>query len=292
MKIKQIASRLRTSLNLGRRKVKSPQTQPSRWPVTFESGFKSAKSALIVHGLHKSATTFLFQFFAEICRQIEVPIFSVHNQPPDHFTIDAAIDHSFVLCPARSFETKQYAFPDLESKRHLFQVRDPRDVLVSEYYSIGWRHSVEGWSQEDLQRRALIRTLSVDEYVLREPEISKYPLLERYEPLLKTLLVDGHQQIGIAKYETMVTDFASWLAPVLHALDIDCVAPVNEQLIPFLLNKYQDDFRPDSGTAGHKRNVTPGDHRNKLSIATIETLNQRFEKVLSALDYQHSPIDW
>lgn len=270
--LKQFANQLKASLGLRKSK------QSSRTLADVECDFAASQSALIVHGLHKSATMFLYKFFDDLCSQINVPLYSIHNgsSPP------GSIDESFVLCPVRSFETECFDFPKLNKTKHLFQLRDPRDVLVSEYFSIGWRHSIEGWSQKDLERRELIRTLSIDEYALREPEISKYPLLSRFDPLFA--LQDG-SFFDVIKYETMVTDFPAWLESCLKALDIDPASPSNANFVSSLADRYSDEFQAGDSDQSHKRNVTPGDHLNKLKPETIEVLDDRFSNVISAFDY-------
>ncbi len=283
--MKQLANQLKRSIRRAGPKTEFRRTAGES-PIQIECGFKNSKSAFVVHGLHKSATMFLYQFFADLCSQIDTPIFSIHNQTPDHQTVDETIEQSFVLCPVRSFDTQKFSFPLLNCTRHMFQIRDPRDVLVSEYYSIGWRHSVAGWSQEDLERRELIRTLSVDEYAMREPEISTYPLIDRIQPLIqrtsmsKTNLPSQTDHF-ITKYETMVTDFPQWVSTVLPALDIESSGGFAASLV----EKYRNDFRADDNNSGHRRNVTPGDHREKLAGKTVETLNQRFASVLTAFEY-------
>jgi len=269
--IKQFANQLKSSLGFGKR------NRLSDVRVDVDCQFADSKSALIVHGLHKSATMFLYKFFSDLCSRIDIPLYSIHTgELPDEST-----NHSFVLCPIRSFETANFSFPILDNTRHLFQLRDPRDVLVSEYYSIGWRHSVEGWPQEDLDRRELIRTLSIDEYVLREPEISKYPLLDRFAPLMRLEL----GSYDVIKYETMVTDFPKWLVSCLRAVDIDPTSEANSKFVASLANRYRDEFRAEDSESAHKRNVTPGDHCNKLEPETIEVLNERFAAVLNKFGY-------
>lgn len=276
--------RRRWSLHIG------PTEDQSRTP-SCQCDFKEAQTALIVHGLHKSATMFLYQFFADVCSRLDIPLHSIHNQPADHNSIADSINTSFVLCPVRSFDTAGFEYRSLFQTRHLFQVRDPRDVLVSEYFSIGWRHTTEGWSKEELARRKFIRSLSADEYVLQEPEIatasSKASLLDRCNVLVRALADPGagksHQ---VVKYETMVTDFESWLRQTIRCLNIDPEQPQNQKFIRFLADRYEKEFLPDPDDAGHKRNVTPGDHRNQLQSDTIEKLNERFSVVLDALGYR------
>lgn len=242
----------------------------------LESDFRQQKKALMVHGLHKSATMFLYKFFDDLCRRIDVPLYSVHNSPADHTTIPSSMNASFVLCPMRSFSIAEFSYSDLESI-HLFQTRDPRDILVSEYYSLGWRHTDQDWDAAERNRREKIRQLSIDDYVLQEPEIAKYPLLNRYRCLLESM---GSAHIQMVKYETMVLDFEQWLGEV-----IPLVGLTRKSDRDVLLKQYREEFRPDSDPGAHKRNIVPGDHRRKLQPETIELLNIRFATVLRALGY-------
>lgn len=280
--LRQLKLRLTSSLQFGRAENRTPQCQCQ---------FKEAKTALIVHGLHKSATMFLYQFFADICSRLDIPLHSIHNQPADHNAIADGTDRSFVLCPVRSFETDGYVYPALNQTRHLFQVRDPRDVLVSEYFSIGWRHTTEGWSEAELERREFIRSLSADEYVLREPEIaassSKASLLDRYSVLLNALQnPEISNSSHFVKYETMVTEFPTWLEEVLGSLEMDPQLESNHDFVQFLAGRYEKEFLADGSQSGHKRKVTPGDHRNQLKRKTIEQISSRYSAVLETFEYR------
>jgi hypothetical protein len=102
----------------------------------------------------------------------------------------------------------------------------------------------------------------------------------------------------LVKYETLVTDFGMWLHDYLSAFAR--IAQGRRRLLGLiprrphlgkLHEKYFELFRNEFATQGenirqHKRQVTPGDHRRKLSAATIEELNREFADVLAVLDYQ------
>ncbi len=236
------------------------------------------RQGLIVHALHKSASMFLYRFFAELCPRLNMPFYSIHNQPPNHGELNGEMDRSFVLGPLRSFSTEGFNFPRLQRVRHLLQIRDPRDILVSEYFSLGWIHSDRDWTDADRDHRTRIRNMSVDQYVIQENEISKYPLLNRYSPILQ--LVD-QPDVTIVRYEDMVLNFEQWLAPILQTIQLQPAARWQRQLA----RRYRNEFRPDSCPGAHKRNVLPGDHRAKLEPETIALLNQRFEPILKVLGY-------
>ena len=203
---------------------------------------------------------------------------SIQNVPANEAGICERTCDSFVLCPVRSFNCDSYRFPQLDQVRYLLQVRDPRDIFVSEYYSLGWRHTTTNWSDEALQRREKIQQMSIDEFVLEEPH-GKSPLLDRYRLVLE---LAHREEVCIVNYETMVTQFPIWSESVLELLGLN-----NQQrLKQKLLVRYRNEFRPDADERGHKRNVLPGDHREKLATETIEKLNERFGALLQQLNYQ------
>jgi len=242
----------------------------------LRSGFREQKTALIVHGLHKSASMFLFKFFDHISREIEVPLHSINHATPNHDAINETTTASFIYCPERSFDTRRFQFPHLKQS-HLFQVRDPRDILVSEYFSLGWRHRDQAWNEDEKQRREDIQQLTIDQYVLGEAETSKQPLLTRYLPLLEEL---EKPTTHVVKYETMVEDFPAWLRTVLPIVELN-----SNDDIDYLARHYRHEFQPGTGDNAHKRNVSAGDHQLKLQPETIAVLNKRFAPILSALDY-------
>lgn len=285
--IRHFTNRLKSSF---RRQRSAQHDGSTDWPTPSQDSFRQSQSGLVVHGLHKSATMFLYKFFDELCEALDIPLYSIHKPAPYRELSGDAPDEAFVLCPIRSFDAPpldSLTQPPEQRIHRLFQIRDPRDLLVSEYFSVGWRHTTEGWSEEELQRREQIRALSLDEYVIAEPDISKYPLLGRYQPLLTRLREGKHDdETTVAKYETMVTEFSTWLQVVLRTIQIDSAFAANRAFVRFIESRYRHEFVVDPSEHGHRRNVTPGDHREKLLPATIEELNRRFEAVLSTFNYQ------
>jgi hypothetical protein len=235
-------------------------------------------TGIVVHALHKSASMFLFELFRELADQVHVPFHSVHNQPPDHGNIPVDTTDSFILCPVRGFNFEAYSFPSLDRLVRIVQIRDPRDILVSEYYSLGWRHTDSHWSDEERERREAIQKIPIDEFVLTEAYTGKAPLVERMEPLLHADQISG---LTIVRYADMIENFPTWIATIVAATGAQPAAP----LIELLVNSFENNFSPDEDAGGHKRRVTPGDHRNQLRPETILALNRKFERVLQPFGY-------
>lgn len=230
---------------------------------------------LVVHALHKSASMFLYRLFQRLAAVQDWRLYSVHNDPADHLDIQPPSNRSFVVCPIRSLEIERFHFPGFAHVQHLLQLRDPRDILVSEYYSLGWLHADTDWKAEDHHRRHQIQRMSIDDYARNEPELAKYPLAERLEPLSDLIQRDD---VTVVRYEEMVLDFPTWLGRVLEATG----DPGMRRWQGRLVRDYRDEFQP-GGAGSHKRAVAPGDHRRQLSRETISILNDRFASTLELL---------
>ena len=160
--------------------------------------------------------------------------------------------------------------PDLENYKVILMIRDPRDVLVSWYYSIGISHSIPPASsnrkEEYLKKRALAQEMSIDEHVISESE-RVFNILQNYQ---KSLLED-YPHVYITSYEEMTTDFPAWLTSLLEACDLELRTDLQEKLIQKHL-----ELRPkEEDVQKHIRKGRPGDYREKLRPETIEYLNEK-----------------
>lgn len=227
--------------------------------------------SVVVHGLHKSATMFLFQFFQQVAADRGVPFYSPNLPGGEAAPSDGSI-HCFSPCRSFEFERSQ------ESVQRIFQIRDPRDILVSEYFSFGWIHPNEK-GQMLSRRRQEIQQMSIDDYVLSQPEFSKWPLNEKYLPLLD---VDfGEPNLHLVRYEDMVLNFSKWVESAIVPFEFRSPRSAAARYVKQFASQF--DVKAESMT--HRRKMTPGDHREKLQPETIEKLNSRFADVLSKFGY-------
>jgi hypothetical protein len=222
---------------------------------------------------------FLYEFFRRVCADRGWQYFSSNNDPPNDTDVRERIDTNFCLCPARTFDTGCLRFPRMAKVCRIFLLRDPRDLLVSEFYSVGWIHPEYRWGPAEKVWRKKVQSLSVDEYVLRQPEFSRNPLEERLKPLHD---IDFNSESNIVvKYEQMVCTFFTWAAAVLRPFEFrwPSLAAARYAWI------YRNEFKTTGESMTHKRQITPGDHRRKLKPETIDVLNQRFHETLTRFGY-------
>jgi hypothetical protein len=247
---------------------------------------------------------FLFKIFRDLADEAQINYYSANNQPePNQNELKQDTNSSFCYCPVRHFakiasEIPSQAekstdpgfivrddFPNLDNIYRIYQLRDPRDILVSQYFSFGFIHS----GKKNLTPMKLkIQKMTIDEYCLEYAD-------ELYNRYLNILAIIDRQNPNylIVHYETMVLNFKDWLAQIIVPFEFD---KPKELVLETYYQKYCQEFDTEGfeESMKHKRKMIPGDHREKLTTATIEALNVKFADILQAcytnkeLEFVHS----
>ena len=157
--------------------------------------------------------------------------------------------------------------------RPIVHIRDPRDCLVSMYYSLGFSHVLPPrgpFRDAFLQDRTLARGMSIDEYVL-----GRLPHTYQAMKAMRST-IEARPDALLSRYECMVGDYTGWISGITER-----VAPnVPKEKLAKLAKPAEFNVRDNSGN--HKRQVTPGDFRRKLSS---RTQNELTERLLNHLEY-------
>lgn len=156
--------------------------------------------------------------------------------------------------------------PILDNMRLVVQVRDPRDCLVSAYFSYAKSHKIP----VDPAKRAAFEEMrsktaekSIDEYVLG------YAHSYRDRMRLLRQFVDRGEGVLFLRYEEMVLETDAWLSKIIEFSG----QPMTDSLKERLGNKI--DFTVDhEDPEKHKRQVIPGDHARKLKPETVTEINE------------------
>ena len=146
------------------------------------------------------------------------------------------------------------------------QMRHPLDCLVSMYYSFTKSHVLPKNAESQkkiLQWRATLASQDINLYVMNR--IEQY--VERFESMSR--LIHQVPDLLLLKYEDMILNNQEWQNQIVFFLSSD--ADFDFNLILDKLHQGIDFSIPaQEDTAVHKRQVTPGDHLNKLNEKTIQ----------------------
>jgi hypothetical protein len=169
---------------------------------------------------------------------------------------------------------------DLSLYKIVFVTRDPRDIVVSHYYSMAYSHPAPDKMGNKYERfiknRTFARASTIDEWVLWKSD-KLYETCVRYQKLL----LEKYPNTYRTTYEHMVCDFSSWLRGLLNYCELSISADSFESLLQENIR-----IRPrEENIYRHLRKSQPGDYRNKLKPETIDSLNEKFASVLEMFGY-------
>ena len=238
---------------------------------------------------HKAASMFIFRLCNTLTKLKGIDVYSIHKKnSPYFFDSERGTSSNKEL-----WETTERCFaplrlyipiPSINSVNIVLHLRDPRDVLVSQFYSHAYSHQLtDGKEKFPIPRREALE-IGIDKYVFKEAD----KFHKTYENYIDNLL--GKENVIFVKYEEMITDFRSWLSKVIVPFNLDN----QDKIIEMLCTKYKDEFKIrnkffrlfKSDKYHHKRQIVPGDYKDKLQPETISILNEKFLNILNKLEYQ------
>jgi hypothetical protein len=191
--------------------------------------------------------------------------------------------HGYIYGPIRLSGTKVGKIKELyeivdetiNSKRAIFLTRDPRDIIVSAYYSFIYSHKLsKNVEMRELQTKNLSTMMnqSIDQYATGE---FSHHLLRSFENMF--FLYDRCKDKILLRYEDLIH------SPDLFISELNNFAKVDRNTINKLYYASRPLDLPDVNS--HKRSGKTGQYTHELQPDTILKLNKLFDCVLKTLKY-------
>jgi hypothetical protein len=258
--------------------------------VAFDVDLGLKGPAYFVLGVRKSGSTWLNAIAVEMsqvnrCRFIPVgDHLFFHNVAAIDWQYDSALQG--ILHPGNvygGFRDMPFGFlghPIFDNGLKILMVRDPRDALVSEYFSNAYSHPIPEATAKTADVTAVMTRLR--EKALKDG-IDVY-VIDRARELVKTIVEFGvvvkSSTTKVVKYE----DYIFKKRELIELMAAHFAWSVDEESIERIVR--QVDVRPEvEDPHAFVRKVTPGDHREKLRPATIVRLNKLLRAAMRLLDY-------
>ena len=239
--------------------------------------------------VHKCGSTLMHSMIRSVCKQAGIPGVSLPDLLFNEGFLESDWQSDPDLLPAFERRLLYFGFRNLpkillapefhlRERRFVLLVRDPRDALVSQYFSFGKtsgsharpKKNAEAFDQM-LQKSG---DQNLDAYVVRmAPNLRKK--LEIYRDSLNF-------DLGLLRrYEEIFFDKETFLGEIFDHFGIEVPAGI----IAEVAQKH--DIRPEKeDETRHIRKGTPGDHAEKLAPETIARLNDIFREVGAFYGYQ------
>lgn len=248
------------------------------------------KPSVYAFSLHKAGSVLLDSILRSLCDRVGLTYVSLmteffrlglaeKNVPSSASRVFA--DGGYCFGGFRSFP-KTFEIPNLGRRKSVLLVRDPRDMLVSHYYSMRSSHPDPGkaltTSMQGLSRRDAALKLSVDEYALDYASFYAREL-GRYIDVLE----QNPENFTVFRYEDVIFHKKQWIADICETFGWD----VSSWAMRRIARK--NDIVPRAEDEGrHVRQVTPGDSMRKLQPETIEKLNAVYERHFRFFGYDQA----
>jgi hypothetical protein len=228
---------------------------------------------------HKSGSTLMNKMIQEVCHIVNIPGISIAddffklNIEPNVWENDE--DNLKLITPGQIYFGFRH-LPNfllnekvhLNEKKSVLLIRDPRDALVSQYFSVGGKyisHTLPDMDKESfLEKLQLTAHMDIDEYVLHAAILHSERLTAYKEKL-------NFENVRLFKYEDIYYDKRKFIGDIFMHFNI----PIESRVLDEVSAK--NDIRPEvEDVAKHIRKGTPGDHMAKLRPETIRKLNEIF----------------
>jgi hypothetical protein len=180
----------------------------------------------------------------------------------------------------RTFPSGIQEHPAFQDGKKVLLVRDPRDALVSEYFSNAFSHSIpkksasgDGAREQLLAQREAALATPIDDYVTQRARLMGRTMIE-YAPIL------GDPNLLLLKYEDIIFDKRRMITDVIEHFGWKIQPPQIDAILGWV------DVKPEQENPKQFiRKVTPGDHADKLKPETIAAIDAELDRVLKTFEY-------
>lgn len=282
---------------LARENKFGPRRERTKSLMIFRNKEHAASRKVVAFTTHKAGSMVLHRVLKDVCELNRIPYYSpnVQRSPLPFERMFAGYD--FMAKKEGCFGPIRFFVPSeaFAQMRIILHLRDPRDVVVSMFYSYCYMHA--GEIERHTGYRKAVAEAGIDRFVLDMVSKRFYDyrgdygigsrykkhvgtVLDRYQRYLEELL--DRPNTTLVSYEEMVLAFPSWLQKIISAFDL----PHAEETSAVVLTRHANSVAAgEEDVWAHKRKVTPGDHREKLKAGTIRQLNEIFAPTLERLGY-------
>jgi hypothetical protein len=273
-------------------RTRVPMSVEGRAPMYFtvDAAAKEFPTAFAL-SIRKSGSSIFNNIVTAIARAsgrtvVDIPATAFENNIPyplwnDPSNLPGLVWRGNIYVGFRDAPTAIFNDRVFQQATKLLLVRDPRDILVSEFFSNAYSHSLpkkdSNASVVAKERKAALQS-DIETYVLGRIEALN-DTIRRYQPLL------NDERLTVLRYEDVIFEKASWMSQIADAFELD----LTERLIKDILGWA--DVRPETeNPTNFIRRVTPGDYLEKLSSEVVARLEDGLDNVWWNLGYMRSKV--
>lgn len=243
--------------------------------------------SVIFFTTHKCASSFMNHFFTMVAKDSK---YKVIDYATSIWALGDSLDAGATYEPFLEqnydqlyFQTGEiYApqrqplnFPGIEKFKHIFFLRDPRDVLVSAFYSFGFSHALPQnkiAKAAFLKQREKIQQGTIDDYAREAATDWILPIYKNYQSLRES----SNSSLFLS-YDLFNTNLPKFIKDLSSFLDFT----LSEEKIQEIVKANEKGSNVKENISKHRRSGESGQFRDKLSPKTIQHINEIFSDIIA-----------
>ena len=215
---------------------------------------------------HKSGSMFLFKLFKKISKDNNIDYYSINKFNSNEKLWNKSLNNC-IICPLRYYPDEYQ-----ENLKYILHLRNPLDVLISQYYSFGFTHKPPSkksvWYSKFISDRKKIQSQTIDEYCLSQENIDE--INDKYNKMLNWIKINKEKEnVFISYYDDMYYDFPNWLKQIFEFLSLKTY---NETL-SFFKNEFKNSNKDYVKT--NIKKIKKSHHRSGLSKQYLVELEKK-----------------
>jgi len=246
-------------------------------------------AACYAFSIHKAGSSLMYKMIGEVCRATGIPALNIPGVLFEEGVFENVWGNDRgvleLIAPGRiyfGFRNFPSVLLDdqvkIREKKCVLLVRDPRDALVSQFYSFGGKHVSHKMPKKNaeafLEKARGTEDLDIDDYVLKTARNHLNKLIAYKDSL-------DFSNVLLCRYEDVYFDKRGFLSDIFEHFDITVPPKMLDRIAE------RNDIRPAAeDVTKHIRQGLPGDHANKLRPVTIRRLNEMFSEICAWYGYK------
>ena len=161
----------------------------------------------------------------------------------------------------------------LEKYQIICFIRDPRDIIISYYYSQAYSHDLSPNSEIkkiQMKNRKHALEIGIDQYAIEMADF----LNTKFNILIK--IIKSNDNSILLRYEDMIYDYDNFYAEINDFIKLK---PETKEII------FQNTRPEKKGINNHRRNGEQGGYKNELKKETIVSINKKLKNILYFFKY-------
>jgi hypothetical protein len=248
----------------------------------------ASKDAFFIFGLHKCGSSLMNKVFVDVCRSVRIPSISIPEVAfkqgiptklwETNDDINSVIQDGYCYRGFRHYPVFLEKNKLINERKKILLVRDPRDAIVSAYFSFAKSHRLpeSGQLLEDMVKsRQVLQSIAIEDYALSRASQVKDAFNRYNQYFTKDSL------LKVYRYEDIIFNKFEWIKSMLDFLNLS----LEDNKIKEIAQKH-DIIPSNEDVEQHIRKAKPGDHKEKLSSECISKLNEILSDILERYDYQ------